>query len=116
RLTTTLILWFIYAGYLMLRSYTGRSASGARAAAVLGIAGFVDVPINYFSVTWWNRLHPAATYVVDQGKSALPPAALTTFFISLTTWTLFFVLLLALVYHLERVRARLATARALLDE
>lgn len=115
RLTTTLILWFIYVGYLMLRSYTGRGASGGRAAAVLGIAGFVDVPINYFSVTWWNRLHPAATYVVDQGKSSLPPAALTAFMISLATWTLFLALLLALVYHLERVQARLARARAVLD-
>ena len=82
---------------------------------MLGIVGFVDVPINYFSVTWWNRLHPAATYVVDQGKSSLPPAALTTFFIALTSWTLFLALLLILVYHLERVQAHLDRVRASLE-
>ncbi len=101
RLTTTLILWFIYVGYLMLRSYTGRTASGARAAAVLGIVGFVDVPIDYFSVTWWRNIHPPADYV----SNGLPPQALTAFMLALTTFTLFFALLLVLVYQLERVRA-----------
>jgi len=102
RLTTTLILWFIYVGYLMLRSYTGRAASGARAAAVLGIVGFVDVPIDYLSVTWWRTIHPAATYVTDGG---LPPQAVTAFMLSLTTFTLFFALLLVLVYHVQRLQA-----------
>src|SRR6266487_356161 len=45
RLTTTLILWFIYIGYLMLRSYMGRTSASARAGAVLAIIGIVDVPI-----------------------------------------------------------------------
>ncbi len=115
RLTTTLILWFIYVGYLMLRSYTGRSASGARAAAVLGIVGFIDVPINYLSVKWWRTIHPAANYVVDNGKAALPPAALTAFMLSLLTFTLFFALLLVIVYHLEQVQAGIAKLRGRLD-
>jgi heme exporter protein C len=102
RLTTTLILWFIYVGYLMMRSYTGRTASGARAAAVLGIVGFVDVPIDYLSVTWWRTIHPAADYVTG---GSLPPQAVTAFMLSLTTFTLFFALLLALVYQIERVQA-----------
>jgi heme exporter protein C len=101
RLTTTLILWFIYVGYLMLRSYTGRTASGARAAAVLGILGFVDVPIDYLSVTWWRSIHPPASYV----QSGLPPAAVTTLLLALTSFTLLFALLLVLVYHLQRVQA-----------
>src|SRR6516225_1694679 len=50
RLTTTLILWFIYIGYLMLRSYMGRTAASARAGAVLAIFGVIDVPIIYESV------------------------------------------------------------------
>ncbi len=101
RLTTTLILWFIYVGYLMLRSYTGRTPAGARAAAVLGIVGFVDVPIDYLSVTWWRTIHPTADYV----SAGLPPQAVTAFMLALTTFTLFFALLLVLVYHIERVQA-----------
>jgi heme exporter protein C len=104
RLTTTLILWFIYVGYLLLRSYAGRSG-GARAAAVLGIVGFADVPVDYLSVTWWRSLHPASTYIVDNGSAALPPAALLAFFISLITFTLLFFLLLVLVYRLQHLQS-----------
>lgn len=100
RLTTTLILWFIYVGYLMLRSYTGRTASGARTAAVLGIVGFVDVPIDYLSVTWWRSLHPPTTYV----QSGLPASAAGTLMFSLFTFTLLFSLLLVLAYQLQRVQ------------
>src|SRR6266567_529132 len=60
RLTTTLILWFIYIGYLMLRSYMGRTPASARAGAVLAIIGIIDVPIIYESVNWWRTLHPPA--------------------------------------------------------
>jgi heme exporter protein C len=116
RLTTTLILWFIYVGYLMLRSYTGRTASGARAAAVLGIVGFVDVPIDYLSVTWWRTIHPAATYVVDNGQSALPPAALQTFMLALLTFTLLFALLMVLVYRLERIQAGVEKLRGRIED
>jgi heme exporter protein C len=105
RLTTTLILWFIYVGYLLLRSYSGRSAGGARAAAVLGIVGFVDVPIDYLSVTWWRSLHPASTYIVDNGSAALPPGALLAFFVSLITFTLLFAFLLVVVYRLQRMQS-----------
>jgi heme exporter protein C len=101
RLTTTLILWFIYVGYLMLRSYTGRTAAGARMAAVLGIAGFVDVPIDYLSVTWWRTIHPPTTYVT---QSTLPPAAVTTLMLSLATFTLLFSLLVVVVYQLQRLQ------------
>src|SRR5260370_14519567 len=70
RLTTTLILWFIYVGYLMLRNYMGRTAASARAGAVLSLIGVVDVPIIYESVNWWRTLHPSAEVGV---AGALPP-------------------------------------------
>jgi heme exporter protein C len=101
RLTTTLILWFIYVGYLMLRSYSGRTASGARAAAVLGIIGFIDVPIDYLSVTWWRTIHPPTSFV----QSALPTTAGIPLLLSLTAFTLLFVFLLVLAYQLQRVLA-----------
>jgi heme exporter protein C len=113
RLTTTLILWFIYVGYLMLRSYTGRSVTGARQAAVLGIVAFIVVPINYLSVSWWNSKHPPTTYVADSSHAS--GTLLTTFMLTLVTFTLFFALLLVLVYHTERVQSGLARLRGRLD-
>lgn len=59
RLTTTLILWFIYVGYLLLRSLTEGSERQARLAAIYGIIGFVDVPIVYLSAVWWRTIHPS---------------------------------------------------------
>jgi len=58
RLTTYLIMWLIYVGYLMLRAYTEPGEQRARYAAVLGIVGAVNVPIIYLSVQWWRTLHP----------------------------------------------------------
>ena len=59
RLTTTLILWLIYVAYLMIRSYAPTQSKGAIYAAVVGIIGFVDVPIVYYSVVWWRSIHPS---------------------------------------------------------
>ena len=59
RLTTTLILWLIYVAYLMVRSYAPTPSKGALYAAVIGIVGFVDVPIVYYSVVWWRSIHPS---------------------------------------------------------
>ena len=58
RLTTTLILWLIYVSYLMIRSYAPTQAKAALYSAVVGIVGFVDVPIVYYSVIWWRSIHP----------------------------------------------------------
>ena len=57
RITTTAILFVIYVGYLMLRAFAEDEAQGARYAAVLGILGFLDVPVIHFSVQWWRTLH-----------------------------------------------------------
>ncbi len=58
RLTTTLVLWLIYVGYLMVRAYAPNRPKAATYAAVVGIIGFVDVPIVYYSVQWWRSIHP----------------------------------------------------------
>ena len=59
RLTTTLILWLIYVAYLMVRAYAPSQAKAALYGAVIGIIGFTDVLIVYFSVKWWPGIHPA---------------------------------------------------------
>jgi len=115
RLTTTLILWFVYVGYLVLRSYTGRTAQGARVAAVVGILGFVDVPINYFAVTWWRTLHPSAVLPLGS-EPQLPASMLIALMIALAAFTLLFGFLLLQVYRLERTQSLVEHLRAEIEE
>ena len=75
RLTSTLVLWIIYMGYLLVRRLAEPGRQAARLAAVVGIFGFFDVPIVHFSVTWWRTQHPGPVIVND----ALPAAMLGTF-------------------------------------
>ncbi|MBI4306410.1 MAG: cytochrome c biogenesis protein CcsA [Chloroflexi bacterium] len=58
KLTTTLILWFIFVGYLMLRAYAPAGGQGARLAAIVGIIGAIDAPIIYFAADLWRTAHP----------------------------------------------------------
>ena len=58
RLTLTLVLWFIYAGYLMVRAFTPNRQRAAVLSAVVGIIGSVDAFIVYFAVQWWRSIHP----------------------------------------------------------
>jgi heme exporter protein C len=79
RLTSTLVLWIIYAGYLLVRRMADPGRQAARLGAVVGIFGFIDVPIVHFSVTWWRTQHPGPIVVND----ALPPQMLATFLFTL---------------------------------
>ena len=115
RLTTTLILWFVYVGYLVLRSYTGRTAQGARVAAVVDILGFVDVPINYYAVTWWRTLHPSAVLPLG-GTPQLPASMVIALMISLVAFTLLYGFLLTQVYRLERTQTLVERLRAQIEE
>jgi heme exporter protein C len=114
RLTTTLILWFIYVGYLVWRAYAGRTALGARGSAVIGILGFFVVPINYEAVTWWRTLHPSEVLPLG-GAPQLPPAMVIALLLSLAAFTLLFAFLLLQVYRLERAQATVERLRALLE-
>src|SRR6266566_7133504 len=112
RLTTTLILWFIYIAYIMLRSYMGRTPASARAGAVLAIIGFVDVPIIYESVNWWRTLHPQAAVGV---QGALPPEVVFTLMVSLVTFTLLYSFLMVQIYQLEKMQTLTSRLRASLE-
>jgi heme exporter protein C len=79
RLTSTLVLWIIYAGYLLVRRLAESARQAARLAAVVGIFGFIDVPVVHFSVTWWRTQHPGPIIIND----ALPPEMLLTFLFTL---------------------------------
>ena len=101
RLTTTLILWLIYISYLMLRGSISDPSQRARVSAVLGIVGFVDVPIVFMAIRWWRTIHPV---VFEVDSIGLAPAMLQAFIVSLTAFTILFVYLLLQRVTLEKSR------------
>ena len=112
RLTTTLILWFVYVGYLMLRSSMGRTHASARAGAVMSIICVIDVPIIYESVNWWRTLHPGQEVGV---AGALPNSVVLTLMISLTSFTVLFSFLMIQLYQLQRMQTLAQRLRANLE-
>ena len=111
RLTTTLILWLIYVAYLMLRSYVPNKSQGALYAAGLGIIGFVDVPIVYYSVQWWRSIHPSAVVGPLAGAEALEPIMQWVLFYSLGVFLLLFLYLLLERMNLLNLEDRLSVLR-----
>jgi heme exporter protein C len=90
RLTSTLVLWLIYLAYLLLRSYVTNKEQGARFGAVVGIIGFIDVPIVALAITLFPTEHPQP--VIFTG--GLAGTMLLTLMISIANMTaLYFVLL-----------------------
>ncbi len=91
RLTTTLVLWFIYLAYHMVRSFATDESRGARLAAVVGIVGFVDIPIIALSTTLWKGLHPPLIIFQEGG---IAPSMLLTILVSVAAFTSLYALLL----------------------
>ena len=100
-LTLTLVLWLIYVAYLMLRA-DAQESQRARFAAILGIVGFVDVPLIRWSIEKWRTLHPEPVVVQSGGNTGLPPSMMLTFIVCLAGFLLVFSYL---------VRLRMALAR-----
>jgi len=90
RLTTSLVLWLIYVAYLIVRAYAAEEHRGARFAAVVGIVGFIDVPIVALAITLWRTQHPGP--VIFQG--GLAPSMLLTLLVCLAAFTTLYFLLL----------------------
>lgn len=80
RLTTTLILWFIYIGYLLIQAGASESVGQRRLGAVVGIVGFVDIPLIHFSARLWRSIHPT---VIRPESPGMPPEMLVTMILSL---------------------------------
>ena len=102
QLTTSLILWFLYAAYLMLRAYAPPGETAARYAAVLGIIGFIDVPIVYMAARWWRDLHPDKVLGPLAEESALEPAMQLTWLVSILAFTALFAWLMVERTELRR--------------
>lgn len=103
RLTTTLILWFLYAAYLVLRSGVATQAKRVF-SAVFGIIAFIDVPIVWVSIRWWRTIHPV---VLRASGFDMAPEMVVTLLVSVAAFTLLFVHYLLVKYDLEDLSSRL---------
>ena len=88
RLTSELILLFLYLGYMALQSAFEDRRTAARASAVLAIVGAVNVPIIYYSVQWWNTLHQPQSLGV--GMSTIHASMLVPLLLMALAFKLFF--------------------------
>jgi heme exporter protein C len=93
RLTTTLIMWFVYCGYLVLRSSGVGGERRSLVLAVVGIVAFLDVPLVFFSARMWRSIHPA---VLAAKGGGLEPEMLTAMFVMLGAFGLLWVALVGL--------------------
>ncbi|MFP5383511.1 MAG: heme ABC transporter permease [Gammaproteobacteria bacterium] len=95
RITSMLILLFLYVGIIALGSAIASPVLAARATSVLAIVGAVNIPIIRYSVEWWNTLHQPATFKVT-GKSAMAPEMLQPLVVSALGFYVFFALVVIL--------------------
>lgn len=110
KLTTTLILWFMYLAYLMVRAYA-EPPRGARYAAVVGIIAFVDVPIVYLSSYWWRTLHPQP--VIGPLAEQQPSTSIVwILLLSLLAFTLLYAFLVRVRVEIEQLSEARAHAWA----
>jgi heme exporter protein C len=88
RLTSMLVLLFLYFGYIALADATRRDGGNGRVTAIFGLVGAINIPIINRSVVWWNSLHQPASITI--GKSAIDPAFLWPLLIAALGFSLIF--------------------------
>lgn len=107
RLTSVLVLWFLYLGYMAVVDVLDYSERRAKAAAVLNLIGVANIPVIKFSVEWWNTLHQPASLLKSSGPAIHDPLMLAALFTMSAAF-----LLLFLWMTLTRTRAALLEMRA----
>ena len=116
RLTSTLILLFLYIGFISLQAAIDDVRRADRAGALLAIVGVINVPIIYFSVQWWNTLHQGATIRILEKPTMAPPMLAAMLIVLAACWfySVAVVLLRLRCIILERDQnvARMAEMRA----
>ena len=105
RLTTTALLLLIYLGYLAVRRLPEGAGKRARWAAVVGIVGFVDVPVVHLSVTWWRSLHQDPT-VLRLGGPTLAPIMLAALLVAVGAFTVTYLYLMVVRLRVARLEDR----------
>lgn len=101
RLTTTLIMWFVYVAYLMLRGALNPGEQGPRLASVLGIIGFLNVPLVYYSARIWRTIHP----IIEDPSMDLNPVMHQALLSGVAAFTLLVICLTVFRRRLKRLQA-----------
>ena len=115
RLTSVLVLFFLYLGYMALVNAFDDPTRGAKAGAILALVGAVNLPIIKFSVDWWNTLHqPSSVFRI--GGPTIAASMLWPLLIMAVGFTLFFVTLLLLRMRSALMAAKLRAIRLQLSE
>jgi len=112
RLTAALVLWLIYIAYFLVRSYAAEQSQGARFAAVLGIIGFVDVPIVALAVQLWRTQHPS-TLIFEGG---LGSSMLLTLLVSIAAFTFLYLTLFFRRFSLREMEAEIRRLKDIREE
>ena len=107
RLTTTAMLLLIYIGYIAVRRITDSPTRRARWSAVIGVVGFVDVPIVHLSVVWWRSLHQQST-VLRLGGPQIEGSMLTALLVAVGAFTIVYAYLMAVRLRVGRLEERAA--------
>ena len=110
RLTSVLVLFFLYLGYLALLNAFDDPGRGGRAAAILALAGAVDLPIIKFSVDWWNTLHQPAS-VLRMGGPTISGVMLLPLLVMGLAFALLFATLLLVKMRTALMAAKLRALR-----
>ncbi len=103
RLTSMLILLFLYFGVMALNSAIESEQTAAQATAVLALVGLVNIPIIKYSVDWWNTLHQPATFTLTE-KPAMPPEMWIPLLVMVIGFYCFFAVAMMLRLRNEIVR------------
>ena len=111
RLTSVLVLFLFYLGYMALRASIDDEQKAARAAAVLGLVGLINLPIVKFSVDWWNTLHQPAS-LLRAGGSSLDPVFLAPLLTMMAAYGALFLAVWLTAIRTEITRRRVQTLRA----
>lgn len=118
RLTSELILLFLYIGYIALRSAIDDPRRAARASALLAIVGVINVPIIYFSVRWWNTLHQGASVSPTMAPKMATTMLWAMFVMAIAFWMYTIAVVLARVRSeiLERERSTAWVSELVLED
>ncbi len=108
RLTTTLLLWLLLLGCLMVRGYADDRDLGARLASIVGIVAALDIPIIHKAVVWWRGQHPVV-FAPDKSES-LAPGMAAALAVCTAAFFVLFALLLLLRYRVAALDERLHAA------
>ena len=104
KLTTTLVLWFIYVAYLMIRAYGPMGSQGKRFASVIALIGAIDAPIIYMASIWWRTAHPALNIgpAAEEGEGIGDSRIYITLLVSVIAFTVMYVALLTERYAMRK--------------